>query len=294
MTAGSDGPTGAGAAPSDGWAPGAAVSPGGRAPASGPPITRTELAAVLTRELLDGTMRPGSMLPSERQLAERFGVSRPLVREVLRGMQERGLIEVVPGRGAFVTPPGVMAGMRPMDAIYRRRSATPRHLVFARTMLEEQAASLAATTATREDLAAMERALTSFDQATTLLERARSDIAFHFLVARASHNPVIETMFASIAGMVFELILRSLDDERTVRLGAPYHHELHAAIRNQDPVAAAQAAHAHLQVAQHTYGQDMDKLLDTIARDRLERFFGRTVNLDEVISAAINEFVQPY
>ncbi len=233
------------------------------------------------------------MLPSERQLAERFGVSRPLVREVLRGMQERGLIEVVPGRGAFVTRPGVMAGMRPMDAIYRRRSATPRHLVFARTMLEEQAAGLAAEAATDEDLAAMERALQSFDRATSLLERARSDIAFHFLVARASHNPVIETMFASIAGMVFELMLRSLDDPATVRLGAPYHHALHAAIRDRDPAAAALAAHDHLQVAQHTYGQDMDELLDTIARDRLERFFGRTVNLDEVIGAAIEEFGRP-
>ncbi len=269
----------------------AADTPTARHSASGPPITRAALAAELSRELLDGAVRPGSMLPSERQLAERFAVSRPLVREVLRGMQERGLIEIIPGRGAFVTRPGVMAGVRPMDAIYRRRSATPRHLVLARTMLEEQAAGLAATAATDEDLAAMERALTSFDQATGLLERARSDIAFHFLVARSSHNPVLETMFASIAGMVFELMLRSLDDPQTVSLGAPYHHAVHAAIRDRDARAASQAARDHLQVAQRTYGQDMDARLDTIARDRLERFFGRTVNLEEVISAAIEEFV---
>jgi GntR family transcriptional repressor for pyruvate dehydrogenase complex len=232
------------------------------------------------------------MLPSERALAERFAVSRPLVREVLRGMQERGLIEVIPGRGAFVTRPSAMAGMRPMDAIYRRRSATPRHLVSARAMLEQHAAALAAASATSDDLAAMDRALTSFDAATGLLERARSDIAFHFLVARASHNPVIETMFASIAGMVFELMLRSLDDPETVALGAPYHHKLYAAIRDRDAEAASRAAFGHLQVAQHTYGQDMEELLDTIARDRLERFFGRTVNLDEVISAAIEEFLE--
>lgn len=263
-----------------------------RARLGGPPISRAQLGAQLTRELLDGTMRPGSMLPSERALAERFAVSRPLVREVLRGMQERGLIEVIPGRGAFVTRPSAMAGMRPMDAIYRRRSATPRHLVSARAMLEQHAAALAAASATSDDLAAMDRALTSFDAATGLLERARSDIAFHFLVARASHNPVIETMFASIAGMVFELMLRSLDDPETVALGAPYHHKLYAAIRDRDAEAASRAAFGHLQVAQHTYGQDMEELLDTIARDRLERFFGRTVNLDEVISAAIEEFLE--
>ncbi|AYY13944.1 FadR family transcriptional regulator [Actinobacteria bacterium YIM 96077] len=269
-----------------------AATRGPRHAAADPPITRAGLAAMLTRELLDGTLLPGTMLPSERQLAERFQVSRPLVREVLREMQERGLVEVVPGRGAFVTAPGVMAGMRPMDAIYRRRSATPRHLVYARTMLEEQAAGLAATSATAEDLAALERALTSFDDASSLLERARSDIAFHFLITRASHNPVIETMFASIAGMVFELMLRSLDDPETVRLGAPHHHALFTAIRERDPEAAAQAAHDHLQVAERTYGQDMDELLDTIARDRLERFFGQTINLDEVIGAAVDEFIR--
>ena len=66
------------------------------------PLTTLELHARLYEDILSGDIPPGAKLPSERQLAERYGVSRPVVRESLRRLQERGLIVVQPGRGSYV------------------------------------------------------------------------------------------------------------------------------------------------------------------------------------------------
>ena len=60
------------------------------------------IARVIADRIVAGDLRPGDMLPSERELAVRFGVSRPLVREALRSVEELGLVETRPGRGTFV------------------------------------------------------------------------------------------------------------------------------------------------------------------------------------------------
>jgi len=65
-------------------------------------VTRDELTRELENDIVSGRQGVGSKLPSERQLADRFGVSRPVVREALRTLVERRLVEIHPGRGAFV------------------------------------------------------------------------------------------------------------------------------------------------------------------------------------------------
>ena len=136
-------------------------------------MTRATLSATLEAQIVSGRLAAGMKLPSERQLAERYGVSRPIVREALRSLVERDLVE-------------------------------------ARTMLECTAAELAAQRATPEDEAAIETALLGFDRAGSVIEQARYDMAFHLAIARSSRNPVIETMFGSITALTVELMLRSL------------------------------------------------------------------------------------
>src|ERR671921_226020 len=93
-------------------------------------VQRAELVNRLASEITSGRLPVGARLPSERQLAERLKVSRPVVREVLRSLEERGLIEVSPGRGAFVRGLRGADVVGPLDTIYRRK-ATPRDLVEA-------------------------------------------------------------------------------------------------------------------------------------------------------------------
>ncbi|MCO6004212.1 FadR family transcriptional regulator [Actinoallomurus purpureus] len=234
-------------------------------------LTKEALVERLELDLLSTGPPPGTKLEPERRLAERFGVSRPMVREALRALEALGMIEVLPGRGAFVRDVRLADAVRPLDTFVRRRKPTPRDLVQARRTLESETASLAAANADEDDLALMESALQRFDAATDLVSRARADVAFHAAVARASHNPVIETMFASITTLVFEQMLRSLGDPSVSREGIPYHHEVLDAIRARDPQAARAAMEGHLLVALRTYGKDLDRSLDFIAQRTIEQ-----------------------
>lgn len=206
------------------------------------------------------------------------------MREALRSLVERGLIEISPGRGAFVRAARMSDAARPLDALYRRQNATPGDLVEARLMLEREAAGLAAQRAEPDELGVMERILARFDRTGDLIERARCDVAFHALIARMAHNPVIETMFSSIASLTFELMLRSLGDPTVSREGLPYHREISEAIRDRDPDRARKAIEGHLLIARRLYGDDLDRRLDLVARRELERVFGRSVSLEAIVA----------
>lgn len=254
---------------------------------SGIPPTREQLLDELSSSLLGGDFKPGERLPSERALAEQLGVSRPILREAMQRLRERGLIHVAPGSGSYIRETSALDWARSLDAVGRHRAATTRQLVEARVMLEEQAASLAAKRATPEDIANLDLALVAFGQATTVIERARCDIAFHSLVARASHNPVIEMMFGAIAPMVFEVMLRSLDDPEVLSQGAPLHHVCLDAIRDGDAQAAAAAMCQHVTLAATLFGDDYDAQIDSIARRKIDTLLGRHVELEDVIAEAL-------
>ncbi|MGI8416694.1 MAG: FadR/GntR family transcriptional regulator [Nakamurella sp.] len=250
--------------------------------------TARELTDFLQVELISGQLAAGEKLPSERTLAARFGVSRPTVREVLRTLEQQGLIEVLAGRGTFLRAPTATDSTRPMDVLYRRRNATAREVNDARLMLETHGAALAAASATREEIAALGRTLAAFDGATTLVNRASQDIAFHLQIARASRNVVIESMFLSICGLAFELMLRSLADPAVYNEGGPLHHNILHAISAGDAAAAALAMREHLSVAERRFGVDLDVSLDLLARRELERSLGPSASLDAVLEAALN------
>jgi DNA-binding FadR family transcriptional regulator len=250
-------------------------------------VTRDELAAQIERQVVSGELATGAKLPSERQLAEQFGVSRPVVREALRSLVERRLVDVQPGRGSFVRNPRSHDAADRLDSFYRLRMITPRDLVEARTMLECTATALAAQRATQDDLDAMKRALVHFAQANGIIEQARYDIAFHLAVVRASANPVIETMFSSITGLTVELMLRSLSDPRVTRVSLPYHQQVFDAIKRRDAEGAQRAMAEHLAVATSLYGDDYDQSLETVARRELNRLLSPGATLEELLAATV-------
>lgn len=247
---------------------------------------RQWLAGHLEQQIMSGALQGGAKLPSERQLAEEFGLSRSVVREALRALVERNLIEVVPGRGTYVRAVRTTDGADPLDRLLRRQQATPGELMEARKMLECEAAGLAALRAEAGDLEAMDWALGQFDRSSDLLEQTRYDLTFHMSVARAAHNPVIETMFGSIASLVVEVMLRSLGDPEVFRAGVPYHRVVHEAIRRGDAPAARRAMAEHLSQAERLYGEDFDRSLDTVARRELRRLLGPGTSLEELLEAA--------
>ncbi len=243
------------------------------------------VAALADREL-SGTLVAGDRLPSERQLALEFGASRPMVREALRSLTERGLVRVEPARGAFVRGDSGSRPYPPLDLEYRRRGTTARQLSEARLMLEGEAAGLATQHATAEDLAALEVALLRLEGSATPLDRVRNDLAFHSGLVAASHNPVIETMFSSILGLTVELMVRSAGDAEIVRQSNPYHRIAFTAIRDRDAAAARAAIRSHLGIAASTYGEDYDRSLDTTAARAL-RLIGSGAGVEEFLRSVL-------
>jgi GntR family transcriptional repressor for pyruvate dehydrogenase complex len=251
--------------------------------------TPERLFRYLEGGIVSGGFPPGTRLPSERELAARFGASRPVVREVVSALVERGLVEVVAGRGTFVREPHPMDVARPLTHLFRRQRATPRQLVSARRVLESEAAVEAVEHADGADLDRMASAVTALEAARSPLERAVWDIRFHLALARASHNPVIVTMLSSIAPLSLELMLRSMDDRRVSAASLPFHRRVLEAIQTRDPEAAHAAMVAHMDSGARLYGLDYDRSLDEVVRPRLRRLLGPAVDLDSWLTSVLQQ-----
>jgi GntR family transcriptional repressor for pyruvate dehydrogenase complex len=232
------------------------------------PMTAHDVAQVIETEIVTRKLSPGMRLPSERQLSERFGVSRPAVREILRNLETKGLILVHPGRGSFVRELEPTRGEGSVDLLLRRGQITARHLVAARRMLESESASLAAANHTAEDVARLRALLAEFDAATMLEEAATLDVALHGAITIASGNPVIQIMFGSIRNLVHGVALRSLADPAVRAAGAPMHHTIVDAIIRGDAERASAAMTEHVILALDLYGADLDRPLSEVLRTR--------------------------
>ena len=106
--------------------------------------------------ILKGELTEGSQLPAERELAEQFGVSRTAVREAIKALQEKGLVDAFPGRGTFVTNGSSNSMRRSLDRIIKTGDQDgSTYLVEVREILEPEIAALAASRADYEDLERM-------------------------------------------------------------------------------------------------------------------------------------------
>ena len=194
-----------------------------------------------------GAYPPGGRLPPERELAERFSVSRPTVREAIIALEARGFIQIKSGSGIYVLP----QSERPNVGASREGSAF--ELTEARAILEGEAAALAARMITPQQLTALKQALTEleaeYQNGEPLSERADED--FHQIIADATHNPLIVEMV--------EDLWRTRNNTPSIRHAyqencktdsmARYkeHEAIFMAIRAGDAAAARQAMHHHFE-----------------------------------------------
>ncbi len=202
------------------------LSPGGPALVR----TRSDLVSILVDQIGRGTFPADTLLPSERVLADTYGLSRSMVREALRTLSERRLIDIIPGRGSVVRHATVSDAVEHMIKIFDHGRVTPRSLIEARAMIETTAAGLAATRGTGDEIAIIQRAKIACDEANSLLEQVSWDLAFHLAIVRAAGNPLVEVMFRGIQPYIVEILLRSLTDAEVTRKGLAFHESIAKAI----------------------------------------------------------------
>ena len=247
-----------------------------------PHLPNYDVLRYLTDEIVTGNIPVGTLLPPERQLAESLHISRQTVREALRTLQERGLVEIVPARGTFVREATSVDGARTMESFYRRSKATARDIVEARSMLETYSVRLAAFRAETAELSALEKCQQDIESADDPIDGAQFDLTYHWLIAKASHNPVLETMFGSIGGLIFEQMLRTTIDPKLNRRGLPHHRTIIEALRRRNADAAEEQMRAHLAMIRSVYGASFEQRLDSLTRKAL-RTLRPTLQLEALL-----------
>ncbi|MFN3274012.1 MAG: FadR/GntR family transcriptional regulator [Paracoccus sp. (in: a-proteobacteria)] len=211
------------------------------------PRVRIDIQADLARMIAAGDVMPGQHLPSEAELSLRFGVSRTVVREAIKGLEAKYMIRSRPRVGTVVLPRDewalLDAEVLGWVADYLDVAAFADAVLEARRAIEPAAAELACARASLSDLAQIEKALEQMAQADGDPEAfTRADLAFHEALLRASHNPVFLQFIHSIrAGLNLMLLAsnKSVDDyTRTVES----HRALLDALVSRDAAASRQAS----------------------------------------------------
>ncbi len=216
-------------------------------------IRRDRTSGLIVQQLegaiLAGHFRPGDRLPTERELAEQFRTSRSSVREGLRSLEQRGLIEVRRGAagGAFVAEPGAALVTEALNRLAQLGHFDLDQLYAARQLLEPALADLAAKNRTDEQVQALEIVLDEIrERVEQGLDTAEASHRFHLLIAEATGNPVLVLLTVAILDVAARPDASIPHLPRPSTLVVFHHAEILKAIREGDRAVAESLTGAHL------------------------------------------------
>jgi GntR family transcriptional repressor for pyruvate dehydrogenase complex len=215
------------------------------------PVRSTRIYEEIVRQIkalvAEGKLKSGDRLPPERDLAEKFMVSRTSVREALRALQSRGLIEIRAGEGAFIRDISVETLIEPLALVILPHREAVGELFEARRLLEPAIAALAARRATPEEIAEMERILE--DQAREVAQGRTGlaqDAAFHSALAHSAHNRAISRVVTALMDLLTQSREESLHTPGRPTRSHQDHAQILDAIRGRDELGAHRAVLDHL------------------------------------------------
>ncbi|WP_338719422.1 FadR/GntR family transcriptional regulator [Devosia sp. XK-2] len=203
----------------------------------------------------DGSWSPRSRLPSETELARRFGMSRPVIRQALAKLRDAGLIQSRQGSGSFVIGYPDAPERAPETVSFPAIGSIVDITSFVafREGMEGEIAATAALNRTPDDLAAIEATLERAGHHRSIAERSQDDFAFHLSVAKATGNPFYVNSLTSLReqmmmGMNLSWNL-SAGSADYLSVALAHHRTILGAIRHQDADAAREAMREHLRWA---------------------------------------------
>jgi GntR family transcriptional repressor for pyruvate dehydrogenase complex len=212
-----------------------------------------ELAQRLEREIVQGRWRAGQRLPAEREWAAQLGISRPVLREALGQLSERGWVHKRQGSGNFVADQPDARRADPWSQLLQRQPLMQADLLEFREMLEIRCAELAAQRADDQDRQRLTERLAAVDAAYQGAQReaqVAADVAFHRALAEATHNPIFSYLVATLLDLLHQHVRLSIADlspnSEEAQALCDQHQALHAAVCQGLPTEAAAAAQAHI------------------------------------------------
>ncbi len=201
---------------------------------------------------LNGELQPGDKLPTERELASRFNVSRTSVREALRKLEINGIIEIKQGSGSFIkTPEYHSLGEELSATIVKTEKKRIYEMLELRQALEVECAFLASRRATSEDLERIGKALEMMDLVKDDVELGiQADLSFHINIVLASHNSIFLQLFQTLSEHMQDTIrvtrTQRLKDPERMQETIDEHKEIFLAIAAGDANQAKQLMEKHI------------------------------------------------
>jgi GntR family transcriptional repressor for pyruvate dehydrogenase complex len=202
--------------------------------------------------IVSGKLRPDERLPSERELADAFGVGRPTVREATKILNSRGLLEVRAGAGVFVAPSIQDSLLESLDLLVRLNQCTPEMIYEVRGVLEVAMAGFAATRADDTDLADLHAALEHMEANLHDIDTYNEgDLAFHRVVSKATHNQMFIILSEFLLKGIASVIRLVTQTRGNTASGLREHQLILGAIAAGDADRAGSAMQQHLSVSQN-------------------------------------------
>jgi len=209
----------------------------------------------IERLIVDGVLKTGQPLPSERRLVEKLGVSRNALREGLKLLRARGIIATEQGRGSFVASLSPANDATPLMHLFSSQPRTLYDLFEVRSLLEGESARLAALRGTQADFVLIERSyqalLAAHDQPLDATRHAHLDHAFHLAICDASHNPVLVQTLRSLTDLLLNSVFACVNNlyhrHPQKQQIDKQHAKLYTAVINRQPEQARKAAVAHIE-----------------------------------------------
>src|SRR6266702_162301 len=210
-----------------------------------------QVANQIEKRILSGELRSGDRLPTERDLAEQFQASRTAVREAMKILAQKGLVDMRPGRGTIVINGAPEAMQNSIGLVMKLQVGEvggSDNLVEVREILETEIAALAAARATEDEIAAMREAIRVMDVSLSDADAyIAADNQFHRALAKATQNSLILILIDSIVNPLSEQRKHIFAVEGGTERGQFHHRRILESIIRRNPENARAAMHAHLQ-----------------------------------------------
>lgn len=245
-------------------------------------VTPEKLSQTVVRQIeqliLRGILRPGERLPSERDLAEELGVSRPSLRDALADLSNRGLLVSRAGSGVFVADVLGSAFSPALIQLFATHDEAVSDYIAFRRDIEGLAAERAARLGSETDLRVIDtifRKMEAAHQKRDPSDEAQLDAEFHMAIIEASHNVIMLHMLRSM----FDLLRQGVFYNRQMLFRnrmtrdqlLDQHRAMNTAVQARDPAAARAAVEAHLSYVEQAFAEQLRaEKHEAIARQRLD------------------------
>ncbi|MFT9495057.1 FadR/GntR family transcriptional regulator [Anaerosolibacter sp.] len=197
--------------------------------------------------IIEQKLQPGGKLPNEIDLAGQLNVSRSTVREAIKTLVSKNVLEIRRGKGTYVCEhPGIATD--PLGVTFMNKKDLLLYLFETRLIIEPEMAALAAQRATEKNIKALEEAFHVLEnQILEGKDHTKADIKFHNIIAKSTHNPIIRRIVPIINDSIVEGYQETKDIPESGEKVLGHHRRVLDAILEKDEAMARQYMREHIQ-----------------------------------------------